>query len=305
MMRSLAHNRQSGLTFVELLIGLTITLFVILGALAAYLQGNTLKAHAQDMLTVQSNLRLGLDWLSRDVRMAGFAVPVGQEIGGTAIWTPAVFHASPTALAFRSDVDGGAAEIVCTPKSGSSDCPTSRLRLDSIEYFQELNCKKPGTTTALPFVAVIEGDQWKRFSCTGFGTSDGSISASGIADELYPGGQSEVATIEQVYYRYVASSAPPTFGRLERYVRYANSPDSSFPPSGVTWEVVARNVTDFSFEYRDENNTVLSGSPLSGTNLAAVRRIVIFIEGLSQAGPQFAPQMLQMRTEILARNLES
>ena len=87
-----------------------------------------------------------------------------------------------------------------------------------------------------------------------------------------------------------------------RAVRYGNSPDDSFPPGSVPWTTVADHLTDFWLEYQDETGTTLSGSPLSVANRAAVRKIVLFIEGYDQVGPVGQPQLIQARSEILLRN---
>ncbi len=46
----------------------------------------------------------------------------------------------------------------------------------------------------------------------------------------------------------------------------------------------------------------MTGSPLSVANRRAVRKIVLFIEGYDQIGPQGQPQLIQARSEILLRN---
>ena len=96
------------------------------------------------------------------------------------------------------------------------------------------------------------------------------------------------------------SSAP--YGILQRAVRYANTPSNTFPPTGLTWTTVARNLSDFSLEYQDGSGTVLTGNPLSATNRGLVSRIVLFMEGFDQVGPDGHPQQIQMRSEILLRN---
>lgn len=295
---------QSGFTLLEVMVSTVLVLFLMLATLGAYSQIATLKGHVDSSIEIQSNLRLGMDRMTRDLRLIGFAVPQGTEIGGTALWAPAIFRASVTDLGFRSEIDGGYAEVVCTPKSSNSDCPLSKLRLDAIDYYQGLSCNRPdGVAGDLRLVVMLESDQWKGYTCSGHTVSDTSISTSTLPDDVFEAAKSEAATIEQVYYRYVASSSAPDYGRLERYVRYDNSPSNTFPPTGVTWDVVARQLTDFSLEFRDETGTLLTGSPLSQANREAVRRVVLFMEGYAQDGPNGVPQLLQIRSEIRPRNL--
>ena len=103
----------------------------------------------------------------------------------------------------------------------------------------------------LKVVVSVERDDWERATCSGYGTSDGSITVTTMSNATFNAGESAVATIEQVYYRYIPGSGPP-YGSLVRHVRYDNSPDASFPPTGVSWTTVANHLTDFWLEYQDE-----------------------------------------------------
>ncbi len=298
------RHRQRGFTFTELLVALALTVFLLVAVLGAHSQGRSLLTHVEGNVKIQSNLRLAMERLGGDLRMMGFGVPDGAEIGGTALWAPAIFYASPTNLGFRGEIDGGFSEIICTPSSSNGSCPLTKLRLESISYYQDQDCKRPdGATGNLELIASVDGGIWEQLSCSGFSTATNSINVTGLPNNTLTAGISQAVTLEQVYYRYVPSSQAPNYGRLERYVRYENMPSNTYPPTGVTWSVVARQLTDFAFEFRDENDNVISGNPLSQVNREAVRKVVIFIEGFSQVGPGGAPQLLQMRSEIFARNL--
>jgi hypothetical protein len=178
----------------------------------------------------------------------------------------------------------------------------SKLRLDSIRYYQDLNCDAPdGAIGGIKVVASFDREDWEPATCGGYNTGDGSISVTTVTNATFKAGESEVATIEQVYYRYIPGSMEP-YGTLVRFVRYDNSPDGSFPPGGVSWTTVANHLTDFWLEYQDETGATLTGSPLSSANRAAVRKIVLFIEGYDQVGPEGQAQLIQARSEILLRN---
>jgi len=293
---------ESGFTLVEAVIAMALSLVVLLGIYAAYAHGTEIKLQVQGSVKIESNVRLAMDRMSRDLRIAGFAVPQGIEIGGTASWSPVIFHASATGIGYRADIDGGSAGVICTPSSTNTDCPLNKLRLDSIRYYQDLNCVAPdGASGGLNIVVSVDRDEWEPVTCTGYSTGDGSISVTSLTDATFMGGESNVATIEQVYYRYVPGSRQP-YGSLERLVRYANSPDDSFPPSGARWTKVADHLTDFWLEYQDETGMTLVGTPLSAANRAAVSKIVLFMEGYDQIGPRGQPQLIQVRSEVVLRN---
>ena len=126
------------------MIAMALSLLLMLGLMAAYSHATAIKSHVQGTVKIQDNVRLTMDKLARDLRMTGFGVPEGAEIGGTAAWTPVVFYAAQTQIGYRADIDGGSAEIICTPNSSNTDCPLDKLRLDSIGYFQDRNCDAPG-----------------------------------------------------------------------------------------------------------------------------------------------------------------
>jgi len=293
---------ERGFSLIEVVVAMAMSLILLLALYAAYSQGTAIKSSVQGTVKIDSNVRLAMDKMARDLRMTGHAVPRGIEIGGTDSWAPVIFHASQTEIGYRADIDGGSAEIVCTPNSTNSDCPLSKLRLDSIRYYQDRNCDPPdGAIGGMKVVASFDREDWESATCSGYSTSDGSISVTTMTSATFKAGESQVAPIEQVYYRYIPGSVRP-YGTLVRFVRYENSPDGTFPPSGVSWTTVANHLTDFWLEYQDETGATLTGSPLSAANRAAVRKIMLFIEGYDQVGPQGQAQVIQARSEILLRN---
>ena len=303
MKRERTVTRDRGFSLLELLVAMTV-LSLILGAVfTVVLQGKNIAARTESRSRIQDNVRLAMNRLESDLRMVGFGVPAGVEIGGSAVWTPAIFHASSTEIGFRADADGGTASITCTPKASNANCPRDEILLDSIAYYQSLNCKRPDNAAiSLPVILVHDRDAWEPVICTGVNTGSGSIDVSSdVSDATFLAGNSDVLTVEQVYYRYVPDSSPP-YGRLERYVRYANTPANAFPPVGVTWTVVADHLTDFVLEYRDATGNVLTGSPLSAGDRALVSSVFMFVEGFDTVGPQAIPQILQAESQVLVRN---
>ena len=285
---------------IEVMVAMALSLLLMLGLLAAYSHATSIKTHIQGTVKIQDNVRLTMDKLVRDLRITGFGVPKKAQIGGTASWVPAVFYATPTQIGYRADIDGGSAEIICTPNSSNTDCPLNRLRLDSIQYYQDRNCNAPGGGSML-LVASVERKGWEPVTCNGYNTGLVALNVNSVTNATFTAGESQVATIEQVYYRYLPSSQPP-YGSLVRYVRYDNTPSATFPPTGVTWTTVANHLTDFWLEYQDRNGTTLSSFPLSSTDRGRVRKVVVFVEGYDQIGPQGQPQLIQVRSQILLRN---
>ena len=166
------RGTQSGSTLLELLVASTIGIFLLLGVMKIYSQANMIKTHVEGSARVQDNLRLAMDRVSRDLRMIGFGVPTGLEIGNTRTWQPALFRAGADDIGFRGEVDGGYAEVTCTPDASSTKCPLSKVWLDSASYYQDLNCKRPDDpSAALQVIVVADGDTWSREQCNGWSTS--------------------------------------------------------------------------------------------------------------------------------------
>ena len=297
-------RHHAGFTMVELLVAMTVLLLVLVAVLGVYSQAARLDSYIRATANIQDNVRLGMDRVERDLRMIGFGVPGGTNIFNGTSWSPVIFHADPTTIGFRGEVDGGNAEIICTPNPINLGCPPSRLVLDRVDYYAAFNCAPPdGSNGRMNLVAVNEEGSWQDLECTGVDTTNSYISLfAGVPGDTFRAGVSEARTIEQVYLRYVRRPQPP-YGYLTRSIRYDNQPDSTFPPVSATWSVIAGQLTDFWLDYRDDSGAVISGSPLTAAQRAAVRKIVVSMEGYdSLVGVGGQPQLIQMRSEILVRN---
>ncbi len=234
--------------------------------------------------------------------MIGFGVPDGARIGFTTVWTPAVFRATPTELGFRAEIDGGRGEITCTPNSSNSTCALNVLRLDSVRYYNKVNCSPPdGSGGNLRLIAVLDRWAWQPLTCSSVDVGNSLIDVSTVTNNTFTAGASEALTIEQVHLEYVSASQPP-YGYLARKVTYVNVPSDTFPGVDSTWSVVADHLMGFSLEYQDDSGTAIAGNPLDAAGRALVRKIAVSIEGFDQVGPDGHPQLVRSRSEILVRN---
>lgn len=68
-------NKQKGFTLIELMIGSTVMLIVILGALSLYNRSNRIAVDQQQLAELQHDVRSAMFFCSRDVRMAGAGLP--------------------------------------------------------------------------------------------------------------------------------------------------------------------------------------------------------------------------------------
>lgn len=67
---------RRGFTLIEMLIGGSIMLVVVLGALTLYTRSNKISADQQQYAEVQQDVRTSMFFITRDVRMAGVGLPV-------------------------------------------------------------------------------------------------------------------------------------------------------------------------------------------------------------------------------------
>ena len=294
-----------GFTLSELLISMALVSLMMVGMLTLLFRGQDIATRNESRAKLQNIVRFAVDRLERDLRMIGFGVPEGAQIGGSANWLPSIFYASGSAIGFRADADGSWASVICTPRTANVNCPRNEVYLDSIDYYESNNCRKPDDGSSyLPVVVVLDGGSWESATCSSVDTVDDHLIVTANLDNgTFVAGQSSVVTVEQVYYRYTPSTQPP-YGLLERYVRYANSPSNTFPPTSVTWTVIADHLTDFWLEYRDASGSVLTGSPLSAANRANVDSIFMLVEAYDSVGAQGVPLTFEAESQVLLRNAD-
>jgi len=70
-----SSNRPAGFTMIELLVGSSIMLIAIIGALSIYARSNKVSVEQQMVTEVQNDVRASMSFLTRDMRMAGAGLP--------------------------------------------------------------------------------------------------------------------------------------------------------------------------------------------------------------------------------------
>ena len=70
-----SSNRPAGFTMIELLVGSSIMLIAIIGALSIYARSNKVSVEQQMVTEVQNDVRASMFFLTRDLRMAGAGLP--------------------------------------------------------------------------------------------------------------------------------------------------------------------------------------------------------------------------------------
>lgn len=135
MTREFEASRQRGLTVVELLVALVLSLLLLTGVIQVFLASKQTYATNEAMSVLQENGRFALEFLGRGIRMGGYIEPTAQGLG------------VPLAI------QGGACPGLCT-ENGAGDA-SDQLAI----AFQPP--KDPGTG--------------KRYDCAGNTVDDGRI----------------------------------------------------------------------------------------------------------------------------------
>ena len=79
-------QKQHGLTLIELMIALVISLIILVGLITIYQSSNRANRTSEGLVRVQENGRFAIDFLIRDLRMAGFPAidtNIHNQVGGT------------------------------------------------------------------------------------------------------------------------------------------------------------------------------------------------------------------------------
>lgn len=292
-------GHEAGYSLVELLVAATMTLFVLLAALAMNTQVAALSESTVAEAELHGNLRQAMDLLSHDLRLAGYGLPSDVEIGGSATWLPAIFNARTDEIGFRGDTDVGSSRLRCSPRASNTTCTLSRLFVDEFDYYEQFACTNPGTGTGtMPLVLTVDGNQWGRVTCASFDTASGFLQLSAnVPDNTYDAGTTEVFTLEHIYYRV-------SDGELQRQVVFSNTPRDARYAATPAWSAVATGITSLSFEYLDSTGATIAmgGSGVAAGDRALIQRVVIRIAGEQPVGLGLPMREASLRTEVLVRN---
>jgi type IV pilus assembly protein PilW len=109
MTKTPTQKRQSGLTMIELLVALTISLFMLSAIMIAYTTSKSGFAYANNTIKISEDASFALEMIGRDVRMAGYAGCTGSNVVSNA-GPPAVDFYTPKLDLVDSQVVAGTAK---------------------------------------------------------------------------------------------------------------------------------------------------------------------------------------------------
>lgn len=314
---------SQGFTLLEILVSVLILTLVLLAVYSFFDQGQWLYTSIENQTTNQQNVRIVMENLERDVRMAGSGVPMGSDTSGTLNWSPFVFTAERSKLYFHADVDSKTTLVTADAASGAG-----------LIQVEDASAVCPSANTPL---VIYDSDalKWQAVDCSSI--SGSSINISPNAAKAFPSTSSTVYSPDTVFYRMTGDAdgdgvcddvngdgvlctdntnnkagGDYPFCKIERAVVYGNDPGSAVAPwsadrdeNAASFETVASNICTFQLHYYLTDGTELNSGnvPLTGGFLQAIQRVKASITSVSRIseGPG-KYQELQLNSDILLRS---
>ena len=127
-------NLQQGFTLVELMVTLVIAFIITGAAYGAYVVQQKNYTTQEQVAEIQQNLRIGLEIMSREMRMAGYDPTLSGQYG--------IVEATASRFKFTSDLcEDGLAPATATLRLGESITETYQCELyDSMEMVSMMPC---------------------------------------------------------------------------------------------------------------------------------------------------------------------
>ena len=238
-------HEQKGFTLVELMVVVTIFFFILAGVFAAYISQHHASVIQSQVTDMQQNARIAMDFLSKDIRMAGFGKPSGSVNGFSNAISPAINNDATSG----NNVLNGTDQIAVVTGYRQESILQSAASSDSTTITLVDNADQFNTTT-------------KSFVCIdGIGQID-NYQVTGIAEN--------VLTVSPALHRAYQVGAPVL---LVKAITYSVN-DAGFltrnENTGGGAQPLAPNIEDLQLAYQLDDDT-WSDAPASPENIRAVR----------------------------------
>lgn len=227
---------ESGLSFLEIMIALTITTVVVVAVYRLYLTQHRNYLIQDDVTEIQQNVRASIDELGRNVRMAGFALPEGLE--------PIVaFNTDPDTIIinfFNQDCE--------TFLSAPMPQPSAELKCGS-----DVSCFSEGQWVYIydPNDKYGEWFEITHVQQAAMHLQHNTMSLSRAYDE-----DAMILAVTQLKY-YIDNVTDP------------ENPKFMIKRVGQEPQIFADNISDMQFTYRMKNGTVLD-QPVLASNIIEI-----------------------------------
>ncbi len=243
------HN-QKGTSFIEVMIALVIMGVVTLAIFRAYIAQHKNYMVQEDITDIQQSVRASIDELSRNIRMAGYELPVGLQ-------AMEAYDTNPDTIVLTYNASNCNTFLSLTTPS-----TTSELTCGS-----SVSCFNPGDWIYLYEADSAEGE-WVQISDVQTGTN--TLLHNSMALSRKYGEKSLVLALTRVKF-YVDNTTDP------------DHPNLMMELQGQAPQVYAENVTNLQFKYQMKGGQLLDVPDITQN----VRDVEIQITGRSNT-PELA-----------------
>ena len=236
---------QEGFTLVELMVVVAIFFFILAGVFTAYITQHHASVIQAQVTDTQQNARIAMDFLSKEIRMAGFGKPAGAVNGFSDTITPAINNDATGG----NNVLNGTDQIIVVTGYRQISTLTSAVSADATTITLVANASQFNTTT-------------RSFVCIdGVGQID-NYRVTGIAGNIL--------TVSPALHRTYQAGAPVLLVKAITY----NINDAMFltrnENTGGGAQPLVPNIEDLQFAYQLDDGT-WSNAPASPEDIRAVR----------------------------------
>ncbi len=290
---------ERGFTLIELLVSVVVFAFVALGIYYLYDSGRWFYLQSEKKANMQENGRLLMEAMEREMRLIGFGIPSGGQIGGNVTLNPAIFEGGVNFIGFRGDVDTVNTFPIANVSGGS---------ITVEEDTEELACPAP----PMPIIIVQRGRNWQSTNCTA--TSEDTLTISPAAVTTFAASETEIFSPVHVFYRFPAdadsngicdqaTATLPDYSQciVQRAERRDLLPQTD-PVNEAAWQTFATNISEFRLRYfrKTSGGPVELAVPLGivSNSVDLIRLEITATDRTNRAG-QF--QSSDFQTEILVR----
>jgi len=296
------RRRAAGFTIVEVLIASLIMAVVVIGVLSIYVKSNKTASDQQQYAQIQQDVRAGIYYVSRDVRMAGSGLPSNfyqYAFQGTDNEDQGV-TVKPDRLMIMGNIEQPFSSPILSCSGNATNITFSNLSLEQYPYADSayvgqicLLLPKSSSMCAGAAVRKITG-----VTHSSGGTNEGFTFSAGQANGINPPGglQDVCADTEYVggtilfadFYEYwldVTGSYAGLTAGANGYIG-GGTGGVLYQTHNNTYSPIAMNIEDFQVQYNGNFNAdgTLDGftdwnSSWTPTQIASIRQIRIWVVG--------------------------
>ena len=304
---------RRGFTLIELLVVMAI-MGVVVGAIhSLYLTHMRVSYTQDDVVDVQQNLRIAMDCLDKDLKMAGMLVPYGVNPvqNGFANYSSSlqINSSSPDrryAKVMHASTLGAFSNYTTTV-----DTPMALAGFnagDTVRIIRPYDHSLPfGNVSSLRLAAASSTSPAASFTATGGTGFPAGITVNAgdvIAKVNTPGVNSYPALLAGyntvVYSLAAAGTGACPAGVGSCLVRQVNPPLPSLPPPAAN-DVVATNISELNFHYLLDDGSE-TGNPAGSES--AIRSVRVTVVGVTtrKTDPNWVPRTRELSSIITLRN---